>query len=75
MTDKNHSTVPTLPAKYKPIDESKLGQKHDESQERNKFYFNRRNAVRPLPELIPYSALKNLHVRKIISLFITKSTA
>ena len=33
------TTLPTLPAKYKPIDESKLGPKHNESQERNKCYF------------------------------------
>ena len=31
------TTLPALPAKYKPIDESKLGQKHNESQERNKY--------------------------------------
>ena len=45
------TTLPTIPAKYKPIDESKLEQKHNESQDRNQFYY-RRNAVRPLPELM-----------------------
>ena len=46
------TTLPTLPAKYKPVDKSKLEQKHNDSQERNQFYYNRRNAVRPLPELM-----------------------
>ena len=46
------TTPPTLPAKYKPIDKSKLEQKHNDSQERNQFYYKRRNAVRPLPELM-----------------------
>ena len=46
------TTLPTLPTKYNPIDKSKLKQKHNESQERNQFYNNRRNGVRPLPELM-----------------------
>ena len=41
------TTLPTVPAKYKPIE-----QKYNESQERNQSYYNRRNAVRPLPELM-----------------------
>ena len=46
------TTLPTLPPKYKAIDKSKLEQKHNDSQERNQFYYNRRNAVIPLPELM-----------------------
>ena len=47
------TTLPTLPVKteYKPIYQFKLEQQHKESQDRNEFYYNRRNAVRPLPEL------------------------
>ena len=45
------TTLPTLPAKYKPIDKYKLEEKHNESREKS-ILLQQKKCCRPLPELM-----------------------